>query len=123
MIGKYLSLALLAAASAGSAQAPPARSQASSQVTLEQRLQLRCSAAFAMVAFGQDKGDAEALAFPPIGARGREYFVRASVSVMDEAGLDREAISAVLSQEARDIHEQRSLADVMQACLPLLPPE
>lgn len=115
MNSKILSLALLAVSSAGLAQSP--------QVSLEQRLELRCSAAFAMVAYGQDNGNEEALAFPAMGERAREYFVRASASVMDEAGLDREAISALLSEEAQDIYEQGTLNDVMRVCLPLLPPE
>ena len=55
--------------------------------------------------------------------RGREFFVRASAQVMDEAGLDREQISAALSAEAQDLWDSGSLAEVMPVCLGLLPAE
>jgi len=84
---------------------------------------LRCSAAFAVVAARQEAGDAEALAFRPLAGPGREYFVRASARVMDEAGLDRAAVSSALQSEARDLVEQGTLAQVMPVCLALLPPE
>ena len=114
-------LALLIAAAP--ALAPIAAAAQPAQLTLEQRMLLRCSAAFALVSRGQADANAEALAYPPLGNRGREYFVRASATVMQQAGLDRAAISAALSAEAQDLLDNGTLDAVMQVCLPLLPPE
>ena len=86
----------------------------------EDRMLLRCSAAFALVAHGQETGTAEALAFPPLAEDGRDYFVRASAKVMDDAGLDRDAISAALAAEAQDMVDNDTVTDVARACLPML---
>jgi len=115
MIRPLFALALLAVPAAGFAQAP--------QLTLEHRMLLRCSAAFAITANRQASGDAEALTYPALAARGREFFVRASARVMDEAGLDRTAVAQALEAEARDLVANSALAQVMPVCLSLLPPE
>jgi len=114
MIRPFLALALLAVPAAGMAQAP---------LSLEHRMLLRCSAAFAITANRQASGEADALAYPALAARGREYFVRASARVMDEAGLDRGAVAQALETEARDLVANGTLAQVMPVCLALLPPE
>lgn len=114
MIRNLLPLAMLSV--------PAAAQDASPQLSLEQRMLLRCSAAFAIVAEGQANGNAQALQYPPMADRGREFFVRASARVMDEAGLDRAAVSAALATEARDISEDGTLEQVMPPCLALLPP-
>lgn len=90
-------------------------------LNLEQRMLLRCSAAFATVAQGQANGDAAAFAYPDLRERGQEFFVRASAQVMDEAGLDRARLAEVLTTEAQDIRDSGTLAQVMPACLSLLP--
>ena len=46
------------------------------QLDTAQRGAIRCSAAFAIVAERQRQGDADALESPPLGERGREFFVR-----------------------------------------------
>lgn len=103
--------------------APPVAAQdAVPQLTLEQRMLLRCSAAFALVAEGQANGNAAAQQYPAMAERGREFFVRASARVMEEAGLDRNQISAALSAEAQDIWDNGTLDEVMSPCLALLPP-
>ncbi|MFN7157444.1 MAG: hypothetical protein ACK4MR_01965, partial [Erythrobacter cryptus] len=66
----------------GTSAAPPA-------LAPDQRALLRCAAAFALVAEGQARGAEEALRWPALEGRGREFFVRALAQVMDEAGLDR----------------------------------
>ena len=113
MIRLLPALALLIAPTATFAQSAP--------LSLEHRMLLRCSAAFALVAARQAAGAGDAAAFPPLAASGREYFVRASAQVMDEAGLDRAAVSSALEAEARDLVEQGTLAQVMPVCLALLP--
>ena len=109
-----LAAALLAAPVTAQVAPPPP------QLSLEHRMLLRCSAAFALVAYRQGTGDAEAQQYPPLRQRGGEFFVRASVRVMDEAGLDRAAISAALEEEARALLEGGTLAAVMPVCLSAL---
>ena len=106
-------LALLGAASSLQAQQP-------APLSLEHRMSLRCSAAFALVAHGQASGDAQALTYPRLGDEAREYFVRAAARVMDEAGLDEEGIRAALAAEARDLVDRDSVKPIMQVCLPQL---
>lgn len=81
---------------------------------------LRCSATFALVANRQRAGEPDALAFPDVGQRGREYFVRAMAMLMDSAGLDRDAIAALLAAEAQDMADSRTLYQTMPPCLAAL---
>ena len=112
MIRHVLAAALLFSPVLASAQAPA--------VSLEHRMILRCSAAFAMISHGQDLGKAEALQYPRETEAYREFFVRASARVMDEAGLDRDGISAVLQEEAQKLWDEGTLDQVMPVCLDLL---
>lgn len=100
----------------------PALAQQPAALSLDHRMLLRCSAAFALVANRQAEGDEAALAFPAMAGQGRAFFVRAAAQVMDEAGLDRAAITAALEAEARELAGGDTLALVMPACLALLPP-
>lgn len=103
------------------AMAPSLNAQDSpAKLTLEHRMLLRCSAAFAIVAHGQGKGDPEALAYPPMEEAGREFFVRASAQVMDEAGLDREALEKELSAQAQAMRDSGQVVQIMPTCLSLL---
>ena len=110
---RILAPAMLALAPvAAQAGEPPA-------LSLEQQTALRCSAAFAIVSTLQGHGGAQE--YPPLGERGREYFVRASARIMDEAGLDRPAISAALQAEAEGLaNTPGRLEQVMPSCLALL---
>ena len=108
---------LAAAALAGPAAAQVAPPQ---RLTVEHRMLLRCSAAFALVAYRQGAGDAEAAQYPPLKERGGEFFVRASARVMDEAGLDRAAISKALEAEARALLQGGTLTAIMPVCLSAL---
>jgi len=106
----------------------PAIAQAPPPFTLEHRMLLRCSAAFAIVAAGQQRGLASARAYPPLGERGREYFVRASVRLMDDLALTREQVEASLRSEVETLQKASSEAadpaqyvdDLMQPCLSAL---
>src|SRR5690606_9992904 len=66
--------------------AGPAAAQVAAppQLTLEHKMLLRCSAAFALIAYRQEAGHAEVQQYPPLKQRGSEFFVRASARVMDE---------------------------------------
>jgi hypothetical protein len=106
---------LLAAALA--LQAAPA---ASPTLSLEDRALLRCSAAFALVAEGQAKGNDAANKWPPVGVRGREFFVRSLARLMDSTGLDRGGISQLVGAEAQAIWDNGEIEKVMPACLVML---
>ena len=95
-----------------SAQPAPAR-----ELSLEHRMMLRCSAAFALVANRQETGDASARQYPPLKQRGSEYFVRASAKVMEDTGLDRPGITAALHTEALALVQDGRLAEIMPVCL------
>jgi len=104
-------------ASLAALASPPAAAQDAPQLSLEHRMRLRCSAAFALVAKAQQEGDVEARAYPPLAERGREYFVRSAAEVMDAAGLDRAQVSAALTEEARELSQGATLDQVMPVCL------
>lgn len=114
---KYLPFAIAAAALAmpAAAQVTPAP-----RLSLEHRMMLRCSAAFALVAYRQESNDPSVAQYPPLRERGSEYFVRASAQVMEEAGLDREGVSAALRTEAQALLRDQTLAAVMPVCLTAL---
>jgi len=81
---------------------------------------LRCSAAFALVSFGQEAGDPEATKYPPMEPRGREYFIRVLAKVMDEAGLDPDGVAALAEKEAKLLLDKQEIDAVMPQCLMLL---
>jgi hypothetical protein len=104
-----------------SAQVPaPAQQGDAPALSLEHRMLLRCSAAFALMAHRQATGDAAAQAYPALQQRGQEFFVRASARVIEEVGLDREAVTAALTAEALQLQEGDALEQVMPACLSAL---
>jgi hypothetical protein len=105
-----LALALAAPSFAQQARPTP-------QLTDGQRTLLHCSATFALVSGRQHAHDPQALAFPDVTARGREYFVRAMVQLMDEAGLDHDAIKSLVSQEAAGLQDPAVLYKQMPSCL------
>ncbi len=116
---RLLAAAVLLAAPAAAQQAETA------PMTLEQTMLLRCSAVFAVVAGEQDRGVASARAYPPLGARGREFFVRASARLMDERHLSRAQVEAALRAEAQRFQTEaaqapdraRFIDGAMQPCL------
>ena len=117
-MNRALTVAALAlAAAAAAAQQPPAANSSTPQLTDEQRTLLHCSATFALVSGRQHAGDRAALAFPDISQRGREYFVRALVQLMDDAGLDRATIVKLVQAEAARLEKSPELLEGMPACL------
>lgn len=90
------------------------------RLTLEQQTSLRCATAFAIVADGQARGDDKALAHPPLAERGREFFVRSAARLMDDAGLTREQVGALMGAEALKLRDDKDIDAVMPACLLLL---
>lgn len=116
------SLALLILAAPAAAQ--PIPGPATKPISLESRTALRCSAAFALVADGQARADMDALAYPALGERGREFFVRTSAKIMDDTGMDRDAVAAALMAEAQGLWRgggfSGEIDQIMPACLLML---
>jgi hypothetical protein len=65
----------------------------------------------------QASGDAKALELPSMGERGREFFVRTTAKLMDETGLTRANIAALLAAEAERFQDPELLGATMPACL------
>ena len=97
-----------------------AQSTAEAPLSLEQKTALRCSAAFAIIAGAQAAGDEKALAYPPMAERGQEFFVRFSAGLMDQKGLTREAVAAMLRGEAQKLLSAGEVHQIMPSCLLLL---
>ena len=106
----------------------PALAQEARPMSLEQQMLLRCSAVFAVVASEQARGAPSSNAYPPLGERGREFFVRSGARLMDELGLSREGLAARLTAEVELLQRNAAAADnpaayvdsVMQPCLAYL---
>lgn len=115
-----LSPLIAAALALQSAPAPAPLAPAPAAISQENRALLRCAAAFAMVAEGQANGNAAAKQWPPIAARGREFFVRALAQLMDATALDRDGISRLVSAEAQALWDKDEVDKVMPSCLSML---
>jgi hypothetical protein len=102
--------------------APAAHAQqpAAPELTIQQKTALRCSTAFALVAEGQARGDPAMADYPPLGERGREFFVRSSAQLMDETGMGREQVAGLLAAEVESLRDPEALEGVMSPCLLLL---
>lgn len=117
MIIRYTALILLAISAmtvSAVAQTP------TKKLALEDRTALRCAAAFAIIADGQARGNKDALSYPALGTRGREFFVRSSARVMDDTGMDRAAVAAAIQAEAQSLRNTGQIDQIMPACLVLL---
>ena len=89
-------------------------------MTQEQRALVRCSAAIAVTAGAQAKGEERARQWPELGTRGREFFVRALAQLMDETGLDRDGIASLVDAEAKALVTNGEVDKTMPACLLML---
>ena len=92
--------------------------RAQQALSLEQRTALRCSAAFAIVSALQARGGAQE--YPPLAQPGREYFVRSAAQLIDDTGIDRAGIAAIMQREAEAMSDADRLEAAMPACLLLL---
>ncbi|MFM6930860.1 MAG: hypothetical protein ACKOUT_01295 [Novosphingobium sp.] len=119
--------ALLLSALPAAAQAP----MAAPKLNLAQETSLRCSAAFGLIAYDQKRGAPGADAFPPLGERGREFFVRTTARLMDETGASRETVQALLKVRVAELQKGAMesanpgefTGRTVRACLPLLDAE
>jgi hypothetical protein len=116
------SLALAAALAFAplSLQAAPVVPAPQVQLTQENAALLRCSAAFALVSFGQANGNEASMRWPALDPRGQEFFVRSMAKLMDDTGLSRDEVSQLASDEAQRLLDEDQVDAVMPACLLML---
>lgn len=116
------SLALAAALAFAplSLQAAPIAPAPQVQLTQENAALLRCSAAFALVSFGQANGNEASMRWPLLDPRGQEFFVRSMAKLMDDTGLSRDEVSQLASAEAQRLLDEDQVDAVMPACLLML---
>lgn len=92
---------LLALASVLLSAATPATAQPT-PLTEAHRTDLRCAAAFAIVALEQSGGDALE-GWPPLAVRGKRFFADTGERVMKEAGISRDAVRDAIAGEVRGL--------------------
>jgi len=85
-------------------------------LTADEQMGLTCASAFALVAAGQARGEPGMTQYPPLAARGREYFVRLAAQLIDDAGLDQAGVRAAAEAAAAPLRRS-GVAPVMPACL------
>ncbi len=90
------------------------------QSSPESAAMLRCSAAFALVSYGQANGDEAVRAWPKIDPRAREFFVRSLAKIIDDTGMTREQVSQMAEAEAQRLIDNNLLNSVMPGCLLML---
>lgn len=107
-------ISLLAAVTLAAAPAPaPA-------LTPPQAAALRCGVVFALGARMQQDGKSVARLWPPLGTRGREYFVRVLARLMDDTGASRDRLVAMAGDEAAELKDDAVVAAAVPGCLRLL---
>ena len=112
--------ALLAALSLAAASAAAAPVAAPPALTPPQAEALRCSVVFALGARMQAESAPQAAGWPPLGTRGKEYFVRVTARLMDDTGASRETLAALASREVAALQAEGAMAAAMPGCLVLL---
>lgn len=117
-----LSALALLAAPIGAAAQPTSPAEPLPALDLQQRMLVRCSAAFALVADRQQRGEDWALQYPLMDEAGQDFFVAAMAQVMDELALSDETVAQMLREEAQTLLDQDLLQAVVPVCLRFLEP-
>lgn len=99
---------------------PDTAFEPASKLTSEQRVRLRCSAAFALIAHDQSIGDEEALQWPKLEKRGREFFVRTTAGLIEQHSMTREQVAQITADEANTLLRDDETQSVMPSCMILL---
>jgi hypothetical protein len=121
-IRTILAAALVAAPLSAQPAAPLPR------LTLAHQTALRCSTVFALVAADQARGLPYAAAYPRLGVRGREFFVRTTAKLMDDTGATRAQVTELARRSLSDLQAElgrapnrtAALGAIMRPCLSIL---
>lgn len=89
-------------------------------LTPPQAAALRCGVVFALGAKMQADKAPLAADWPPLGTRGKEYFVRVTAKLIDDTGASRETLAAMAMRQLPALSEPAALAAAMPGCLTLL---
>ena len=87
-------------------------------LSLQEGAALKCSAVFALAAGPQGRGRVALVGAQA--ARGKEFFVRTSASIMDGARWPRERVAAEIGSIAQGLQRAGELEAAMPPCLLLL---
>ncbi len=125
MLTRFVLAAALASAALAAQTPAPAPLP---RLTLAHQTALRCSTAFAVVAADQAKGLPYAAAYPPLGQRGREFFVRTTAKLIDDTGATRAQVTELARRSLADFQaglarapsRAAALDAVMRPCLSIL---
>ncbi|WP_369026186.1 hypothetical protein [Qipengyuania sp. RANM35] len=116
-----IALVLAAPGIAQDSPAPTAPAPTLESLSLEQRTSLRCSVGFAIVNRLQGDGSPEGTKYPPLGERGREFFVRSTAKLMEDTGADRAAVGDLVNaQIAELVADEGQLDAILPGCIALL---
>lgn len=118
-----MSILLTVAALVALQSAPPAEAQPYSPppaLSAESNAALRCSAAFALISYGQANGNEAARQWPDLDERGREFFVRTMARIMDETGVDRDGVARMAEIKAQQLIDSGEVEQIMPSCLVML---
>jgi hypothetical protein len=109
-----------------STAAPPAMAATVAQpselsdLPLEQAAAPRCGVVFAMVEGLQKGGSPSAKKWPDMSAaNGQEFFVQVMAKLMDDASLDQETVTALVSREVEllSVDMDNQIDELMPPCL------
>lgn len=117
MLFRLISVGALLAAAPATAQVTPENGPPA-PLSIQQSTALKCSAAFALGAAMQARGQGNQ--WRALMPRGREFMVRASAQIMDDTGRSRDQVASELTAQARLLAEPGALATAMPPCLLLL---
>ena len=104
---------LIAVVSSGTAVAAPPP-QSVPQLSFDQQADLRCAAAFAIVATEQSGGAARA-DWPPLALRGKQFFADTGERIVTQVGLTREAVREVIAADVRALQTAPDPEAALQA--------
>lgn len=114
--------AILLAVQAAPQATPPAPDveMTLAPLSLAQQASLRCATSLAVVAAKQKNGDADAMKWPALGERGKEFFVRTIAQLMDETGMQRPGVRLHLVRESEFLRQEGKIDEIMPVCLTML---
>ena len=90
------------------------------QLTLPQQTSLRCSAAFALVQRDRNTEPGSLPDYSNMDVRGKEFFIRTGLQLMEETGILEEQYEAMIYAELDQLAAPEKLAEVMPGCFLLL---